>query len=84
MPRNNGAVRPRPPPTSCRRIDEALAEHRQPAGPGPRATSTSWELSRLLVPERGYYVQKEPLERLRADSTPGIFERLGVTPKAEM
>jgi len=41
-------------------------------------------LSRLLVPERGYYVQKEPLERLRADSTPGIFERLGVTPKAEM
>ena len=41
-------------------------------------------MSLLLVPERGYYVQKEPLERLRADSTPGIFERLGVTPKAEM
>src|SRR5207245_1327321 len=38
----------------------------------------------LLVPERDYYAQKEPLERLRADSTPGIFDRLGVTPKAEM
>lgn len=38
----------------------------------------------LLVPERDYYVQKEPLDRLRADSTPGIFERLGVTPRAEI
>src|SRR5207244_13056601 len=38
----------------------------------------------LLVPERDYYAQKEALERLRADGTPGIFERLGVTPKAEM
>jgi len=38
----------------------------------------------LLVPERDYYAQKEPLDRLRADSTAGIFERLGVMPKAEM
>jgi len=38
----------------------------------------------LLVPERDYYAQKNPLERLYADSTAGIFERLGVTPRPEM
>jgi predicted AlkP superfamily pyrophosphatase or phosphodiesterase len=38
----------------------------------------------LLVPERDYYTQKNPLERLHADSTAGIFERLGVTPRPAM
>src|SRR5215510_1385844 len=38
----------------------------------------------LLVPERDYYVQKNPLERLHAESTAGIFVRLGVTPSPEM
>src|SRR5262249_9909210 len=38
----------------------------------------------LLVPERDSYTQKNPLDRLYADSTAGIFERLGVTPRPEM
>ena len=38
----------------------------------------------LLVPERDYYVQKNPLERLHASSTAGIFDRLGITPGSEM
>jgi predicted AlkP superfamily pyrophosphatase or phosphodiesterase len=38
----------------------------------------------LLVPERDYYVQKNPLELLHANSTAGIFDRLGVTPGPEM
>jgi predicted AlkP superfamily pyrophosphatase or phosphodiesterase len=38
----------------------------------------------LLVPERGYHHHPEPLDALRAAATPGLFERLGVTPKAEM
>ena len=36
------------------------------------------------MPERDYYAQKNPLERLHADSTAGIFQRLGVTPGPEM
>jgi len=56
---------------------------------GLTTAAVSWPVTAgarvdLLVPERDYYAQKEPLERLRADSSPGIFERLGVTPKAEM
>ena len=56
---------------------------------GLTTAAVSWPVTAgaridLLVPERDYYAQKEPLERLRADSTPGIFDRLGVTPKAEM
>ncbi len=36
-----------------------------------------------LVPERDYFARKEPLELLRRSVTPGLFERLGVTPGAE-
>ena len=38
----------------------------------------------LLVPERDYHQRPAPLEALRAASSPGLFERLGVTPKVEM
>jgi predicted AlkP superfamily pyrophosphatase or phosphodiesterase len=56
---------------------------------GLTTAAVSWPVTAgarvdLLVPERDYYAQKEPLERLRADSTPGIFERLAVTPKTEI
>ena len=56
---------------------------------GLTTAAVSWPVTAgarvdLLVPERDYYAQKEPLERLRAGSSPGIFERLGVAPKAEM
>jgi arylsulfatase A-like enzyme len=37
-----------------------------------------------LVPERDYYTRKEPLAELRAVSTPGLFERIGVTPDASV
>ncbi len=37
-----------------------------------------------LVPERDYYARKEPLPQLIAASTPGLFERIGVTPDATM
>jgi predicted AlkP superfamily pyrophosphatase or phosphodiesterase len=56
---------------------------------GLTTAAVSWPVTAgaridLLVPERDYYVQKNPLERLYADSTAGIFERLGVTPRPEM
>jgi predicted AlkP superfamily pyrophosphatase or phosphodiesterase len=38
----------------------------------------------LLVPERDYYARREPLALLRAAVTPGLFERLGITPPPEM
>lgn len=37
-----------------------------------------------LVPERDYYRRTEPLGLLRQATTPGLFERLGVTPGVEM
>jgi predicted AlkP superfamily pyrophosphatase or phosphodiesterase len=37
-----------------------------------------------LVPERDYYRRSEPLELLRQATTPGLFERLGVTPPPGM
>jgi predicted AlkP superfamily pyrophosphatase or phosphodiesterase len=56
---------------------------------GLTTAAVSWPVTAgaridLLVPERDYYVQKNPLERLYADSTAGIFDRLGVTPSPEM
>jgi len=37
-----------------------------------------------LVPERDYYVRPEPVELLRQATTPGLLERLGVTPRPEI
>ena len=37
-----------------------------------------------LIPERDYYAQSEPLEMLRQATTPGLIERLALTPSAEM
>ncbi|MGH7355329.1 MAG: alkaline phosphatase family protein [Candidatus Rokuibacteriota bacterium] len=56
---------------------------------GLATAAVSWPVTAgaridLLLPERDYYAQKEPLERLRASATPGLFERLGVTPGPEM
>jgi predicted AlkP superfamily pyrophosphatase or phosphodiesterase len=56
---------------------------------GLTTAAVSWPVTAgaridLLVPERDYYTQKNPLERLHADSTAGIFERLGVTPRPAM
>jgi len=37
-----------------------------------------------LVPERDYYRRPEPVDLLREATTPGLFERLGVTPPPAM
>jgi len=37
-----------------------------------------------LVPERNYYQRSDPVDSIRQASTPGLFERLGVTPRPEM
>jgi len=37
-----------------------------------------------LIPERDYYVRSEPVELIRQATTPGLFERLGVTPRPEI
>jgi predicted AlkP superfamily pyrophosphatase or phosphodiesterase len=37
-----------------------------------------------LVPEQDYFARPEPLPLLRGSSTPGLFERLGVTPEPDM
>jgi predicted AlkP superfamily pyrophosphatase or phosphodiesterase len=37
-----------------------------------------------LVPERDYYQRPQPLALLRQATTPGLFERLGITPRPEM
>src|SRR5262249_58878045 len=55
---------------------------------GLTTAAVSWPVTAgaridLLVPERDYYTQKNPLERLYADSTARIFEPLGVTPRPE-
>ena len=36
-----------------------------------------------LIPERDYYVRPEPVELIRQATTPGLFERLAVTPRPE-
>jgi arylsulfatase A-like enzyme len=38
----------------------------------------------LLVPERDYHARADALEALRAATTPGLFERTRVAPRAEM
>jgi predicted AlkP superfamily pyrophosphatase or phosphodiesterase len=38
----------------------------------------------LLLPERDYYLRPDPLDVLRAAVSPGLFERLGVSPSAEL
>ena len=37
-----------------------------------------------LVAERDYYERRDPLPQLLAASTPGLFERIGVTPAPDM
>ncbi len=37
-----------------------------------------------LVPEQDYYGRTEPLDLLLRSSTPGLFERVGVRPRADM
>jgi predicted AlkP superfamily pyrophosphatase or phosphodiesterase len=85
---------PTPTGTRGRWYEEADDLHAPPIWEWARAAglttgAVSWPVTAgaridLLVPERDYYAQKDPLQRLRADSTPGIFERLGVTPRPEM
>ena len=36
-----------------------------------------------LIPERDYYARPEPVELIRQATTPGLFERLGLTPRPE-
>jgi predicted AlkP superfamily pyrophosphatase or phosphodiesterase len=38
----------------------------------------------VLLPERDYYARREPLGLLLQAATPGLFDRLGVTPRPEM
>ena len=56
---------------------------------GLRTASVSWPSTLgaridLLVPERDYYARDNPLGVLLDAATPGLFERLRVTPRAEM
>lgn len=56
---------------------------------GLRTAAVSWPSTLgapidLLLPERDYYARREPLGLLLAASTPGLYERLGVTPRAEI
>ncbi|MBI1847129.1 MAG: alkaline phosphatase family protein [Candidatus Rokubacteria bacterium] len=56
---------------------------------GLTTASVSWPVTvgasiDLLLAERDYWARKEPLEDLRAASTPGLFDRLGVQPAAGM
>lgn len=56
---------------------------------GLRTAAVSWPVTLgapidWLVAERDYYARPEPLVALRQASTPGLFERLGVEPRAEM
>jgi predicted AlkP superfamily pyrophosphatase or phosphodiesterase len=84
---------PTPPGTRGRWYEEVTDLRASPIWDWARAAglttaAVAWPVTAgaridLLVPERDYYAQREPLERIHADSTPGIFERLGVTPKAE-
>ena len=56
---------------------------------GRRTASVSWPSTvgariDALLPERDYYARPDPLDRVRAAATPGLFERLGVSPRADM
>jgi hypothetical protein len=56
---------------------------------GRRTAGVSWPSTLgaridALLPERDYYVRPDALDTLRAVVTPGLFERLGVTPREEI
>ena len=56
---------------------------------GRRTAGVSWPSTvgapiDALLPERDYYVRHDALDRLRAAVTPGLFERLGVSPREDM
>ena len=58
-------------------------------GAGLTTAAVSWPVTvgapiDWLVAERAYWARKDPLPELIAASTPGLFERLGVTPDAAM
>jgi hypothetical protein len=53
---------------------------------GLRTAGVSWPVTLgagmdLVMPERDYYARSDPLPLLREASTPGLFERLGVSPE---
>jgi predicted AlkP superfamily pyrophosphatase or phosphodiesterase len=55
---------------------------------GLRTAAVSWPVTLgaaidLLMPERDYYARPDPVGRLREATTPGLFERLGVSPEPE-
>lgn len=56
---------------------------------GLRTAAVAWPVTLgaridLLVPERDYYARADPLPLLQRAATPGLFERLGVTPDPEI
>lgn len=56
---------------------------------GMRTAAVSWPVTLgaridFLLPERDYYARPAPLDLLLAASTPGLFERAGVAPRADM
>jgi predicted AlkP superfamily pyrophosphatase or phosphodiesterase len=56
---------------------------------GRRTAAVSWPSTLgapidALLPERDYYVRADAMEALRAAVTPGLLERLGVAPPAEV
>jgi Type I phosphodiesterase / nucleotide pyrophosphatase len=56
---------------------------------GRRTAGVSWPSTLgaridLLLPERDYYARRDALEALRAAVTPGLFERLGLSPREEI
>jgi hypothetical protein len=58
-------------------------------GAGLRTAAVSWPSTLgasidLLLPERDYDTRRQPLDLLRGAVTPGLFERLAVTPSAEI
>jgi predicted AlkP superfamily pyrophosphatase or phosphodiesterase len=58
-------------------------------GAGLTTAAVSWPVTlgaRIdwLLPERDYYRRTEPVELLRQATTPGLLERLGLTPRPEI
>lgn len=58
-------------------------------GAGLTTAAVSWPVTlgaRIdwLLPERDYYRRAEPVELLRQATTPGLLERLGLTPRPEI
>jgi Type I phosphodiesterase / nucleotide pyrophosphatase len=56
---------------------------------GRRTAAVSWPSTLgaridALLPERDYYARSDAMEALRAAVSPGLFERLGVAPRAEV